>query len=187
MKHSALRRAIEQGNLHAVRVAIEHGADIEEADMHGDPGLPLRIACFRGHLAIVHELIQRGADIHAPNAQGSGGPIRMAVKGKHHTVIQLLLAQGAELPEDLTLPKADSAERRKRNDRRLRNAGPPRGMSERRVQRERRMTSVREIELDEVQWENYFAQTLPSARPTPFPTLYDPTDHASLVLGRARD
>ena len=60
-------------------IALDHGGDIEEADIHGDPGLPLRIACFKGHIDIVRELIRRGADIHAPNAQGKGGPIRMAL------------------------------------------------------------------------------------------------------------
>lgn len=152
MKHSALRRAIEQGNLHAVRVAIAHGADID-----------------------------------APNAQGSGGPIRMALKGQHPDVIDLLIAHGAALPEDVSLPRADNGERRKRKERRLRNAGPPRGLPERRVQPDRRMTSVREIELDEAQWENYFAQSRPDPAPIPFPTLHDPAEHASLVLDRARD
>ena len=188
MKHSALRRAIEQGNLRAVQVALEHGADIEEADMHGDPGLPLRIACFKGHFAVVHELIRRGADIHAPNAQGPGGPIRMAARGQHQEIIRLLIAQGAEFPDDLPPPKpATIGERRKRSERRKRNAGPPKGLTERRLQHERRVTSVREIELDDAQWENYFAQTIPTAPPAPFPTLHDPTEHASSVLDRARD
>lgn len=187
MQHSALRRAVEQGNLRAVRVALEHGANIEEADMHGDPGLPLRIACFKGHVAVVHELIKRGANIHAPNAQGTGGPIRMATKGQHHAIVQLLIAHGAELPDDLPDAKQTIGERRKRSDRRKRNAGPPRGQVERRVQRDRRVTSVSEIELDETQWEIYFAQTIPTATHTPFPALHDPSDHASLVLDRARD
>lgn len=187
MQHSALRRAVELGNLRAVQSALDYGGNIEEADMHGDPGLPLRIACFRGHLAVVYELIQRGANIHAPNGQGIGGPIRMAVKGGHHQIVQLLLAHGAELPADLTLPRADTGERRKRSERRLRNAGPPRGLAERRIQRDRRTTSVRELELDEAQWETYFASTIPLAPKTPFPTLHDLHDHASLVLERARD
>ncbi len=187
MKHSALRRAVEQGNLRAVQVALEHGADIEEADMHGDPGLPLRIACFKGHAAIVLELIKRGANIHAPNAQGVGGPVRMAARGQHQGIVQLLIAQGAELPADLPEQRQSNSERRKRHERRKRNAGPPRGFVERRVQRDRRVTSVREIELDETQWEIYFAQTIPTAPPVPFPTLHDPSDHASSVLDRVRD
>jgi len=49
------------------------------------------------------------------------------------------------------------------------------------------VTSVREVELDEAQWETYFSQSMPNAAPIPFPTLYDPTDHAALVLDRVRD
>ena len=187
MKHSALRRAVEQGNLHAVQVALEHGADIEEADMHGDPGLPLRIACFKGYTPIVRELVRRGADIHAPNGQGPDGPIRMAVKGQHQNVVQLLIAHGAELPADLSEPKQPVGERRQRGDRRRRQAGPPKGYTERRFIQDRRVTSVREIELDDAQWEIYFAQTIPTATVVPFPTLHDPSEHASSVLDRVRD
>lgn len=167
--------------------ALDHGANIEEADIHGDPGLPLRIACFKGHVDIVRELIRRGADIHAPNGQGVDGPIRMAHRGGHRKLVELLVAHGAELPTDLTPPKTDTSERRKRGERRMRNAGPPKGFAERRFFQDRRVTSVREIQLNETQWEIYFAQTIPTAPPVPFPTLHDPTDHASLVLDRARD
>lgn len=167
--------------------ALDHGADIEEADIHGDSGLPLRIACFKGHLDIIHELIRRGADIHAPNAQGLGGPIRMAHRGGHQKIIDLLLTHGAQLPADLPPLKTDSSERRKRGERRMRNAGPPPGFAERRFFQDRRVTSVREIKLDETQWEIYFAKTIPTATHVPFPTLHDPTDHASLILARARD
>lgn len=167
--------------------ALDHGADIEEADIHGDSGLPLRIACFKGHVEIIRELIRRGADIHAPNAQGAGGPIRMAHRGGHHKIVDLLLAHGAELPADLKPLKSNTGERRKRGERRMRNSGPPNGFNERRFFQDRRVTSVREIQLDETQWEIYFAQTIPTAPQAPFPTLYDPSDHASLVLGRARD
>lgn len=188
MQHSALRRAIEQGNLRAVQVALEHGANIEEADIHGDPGLPLRIACFCGHIEIVRELIRRGADIHAPNGEGADGPIRMAARGEHHQIIDLLVAHGAVLPGELPAAKTKiGGDRRQRHERRKRNGGPPGGFSERRTQFERRVTSVREVELDEAQWETYFSQSMPNAAPVPFPTLYDPTDHASLVLDRVRD
>ncbi len=182
--YSALRRAVEKGNLKAVMIALDHGADIEEADIHGDPGLPLRIACFKGHIDVVRELIRRGADIHAPNAQGRGGPIRMALRGEHRAVVNLLLAHGAEMPEALPQPKAAITERRKRRDRRMRNAGPPKGLSERRLYEERRVTSVTEVELSEKQWETYFSASMPSI---PFPTLHDPADLASRVFERARD
>lgn len=182
--HSALRRAVEKGNLKAAMIALDHGGDIEETDIHGDPGLPLRIACFKGHIDIVRELIRRGADIHAPNAQGKGGPIRMALRGEHRTIVALLLAHGAEMPDTLPPAKGVSSERRKRRDRRMRNSGPPKGMVERRLCEERRTTSVTELELSEKQWETYFSASMPVA---PFPTLHDPADVASRVFERARD
>lgn len=182
--HSALRRAIEKGNLEAVRTALDHGAVIEEADMHGDPGLPMRIACFKGDADIVLELIMRGADINAPNAQGAGGPIRMAARGKHSHIVQLLMTHGADLPADVQLPRANDGERRNRGDRRRRDVGPPSDFRERRQTRERRATSVREVELSDLQWERYFAQTQPSLPPTPH---HDITDTVSLVFERVRD
>ncbi|PKO36313.1 MAG: hypothetical protein CVU33_19105 [Betaproteobacteria bacterium HGW-Betaproteobacteria-6] len=182
--HSALRRAIEKGNLQAVIAALDHGALIEEADMHGDPGLPMRIACFQGHADIVRELIKRGADIHAPNAQGAGGPIRTAARGKHTHIVELLMEHGAEVPEDVQLPGAKADERRKRGDRRRRDVGPPVDIRERRLARERRVTFVREVELSDMQWERYFAQTQPTARQTP---LHEVADSASLVFERVRD
>lgn len=182
--HSALRRAIEKGNLQAVIAALDHGAVIEEADMHGDPGLPMRIACFKGHSDIVLELIRRGADIHAPNAQGAGGPIRMAARGQHAHVIDILLAHGAEVPEDVQLPAAAGGERRRRADRRKRDIGPPADFRERRQSRERRVTFVREVELSDRQWERYFAQTQPSVRQA---HTHDTADTASMILDRVRD
>lgn len=182
--HSALRRAIEKGNLQTVIAALDHGAIIEEADMHGDSGLPMRIACFKGHAEIVLELIKRGADIHAPNAQGSGGPIRMAARGQHSHIIQLLLAYGAELPADVQMPHASAGERRKRGDRRRRDVGPPTDLRDRRQSRERRVVSVREVKLSDMQWERYFAQTQPSQPPTHHP---DVIDTVSMVFERVRD
>lgn len=183
--HSALRRAIEKGNLQAVKTALDHGAAIEEADMHGDSGLPMRIACFKGHVDIVLELIERGADIHAPNAQGAGGPIRMAARGQHAHIVELLLSRGAELPVDVQLPRANAGERRTRGERRGRDIGPPGNFRERRQSRERRVLSVREVELSDKQWERYFAQTQPS--PQVPPHHHDFNETASMVLERVRD
>ena len=183
--HSALRRAIEKGNLQAVIAALDHGAAIEESDMHGDSGLPMRIACFKGHADIVLELIKRGADVQAPNSQGGGGPIRMAARGQHTHIIQLLLAHGAELPADVQMPLANSAERRKRGDRRRRNVGPPADFHDRRQSRERRVVLVREVALSDVQWERYFAQTQPNQRVPDHHHQF--IDTASSIFERVRD
>jgi hypothetical protein len=182
--HSALRRAIEHGNLDAVHAALEHGADIEETDMHGDRGLPLRIACFKGHTAIVEELIRRGADINARNAEGSGGPIRMATKGRHREIVDMLLLNGADIPDGIELALYDQGERRARADRRKRNAGPPSGFRERRQHSERRVTSVKEVTLTEWQWDSYFS---PSQIERLVVHDHEHFDPAALILDRARD
>ena len=69
---SKLIAAIRSGLLDEVIVAIAEGADIEEPDMHGFVGLPLRTACFAGDIAIVRELLNRGADINAVASDGPG-------------------------------------------------------------------------------------------------------------------
>jgi hypothetical protein len=188
MKHSALRRAIEQGNLNAVYVALDHGADIEEADIHGDAGLPLRIACFRGRIDIVQALINRGANIHVPNGEGRDGPLRSALRGKHMHIVDLLIQFGAEMPTNITIPKAAPGERRKRGDRRMRNQGPPVGLRDRRFARDRRVTSLEVLQLDDLQWERYFSQSQIEAMrkaEEAFPEL--DLHEAARILDRVRD
>jgi hypothetical protein len=94
------------------------------------------------------------------------------------------MAHGAEVPEGVQLPDAKTDERRKRGDRRRRDVGPPIELRERRQSRERRVTFVREVELSDMQWERYFAQTQPTARQTP---LHEVADSASVVFERVRD
>ena len=64
----ALVRAIRCGDLEGVRHALEAGADPDYRDQYGDPGLPLRIASFKGFNGIIRELLDHGAAINpAPN------------------------------------------------------------------------------------------------------------------------
>jgi len=155
---SALRLAIEQGDLIAVQAALAAGADVEEADIHGIPGLPLRLASFRGHADIVRELLRYGADMHAANADGPDAPLRMAVRGKHQAVVELLLGTGADIPADLHLPQFHTHERRLRGERRGADNGPPHGLRERRQDGQRRSTSVQEVRLSSQQWEHLFSR-----------------------------
>ncbi|MBI2275834.1 MAG: ankyrin repeat domain-containing protein [Dechloromonas sp.] len=100
---SALHNAIAQGSREAVIAALEAGADIEEVDVHGFSGLPLRSACFHGHIPIVLELLKRGADIHALNYEGVGAPIRTAVRARQPEIVRILLEHGADLPPGISL------------------------------------------------------------------------------------
>lgn len=180
--NSQLHKAIECGDLPAVVSAIERGADLEATDMHGAAGLPLRTACFRGHAEIVHELIRRGANIQAANADGAGAPVRMAARGKHWHIVELLLTHGAELPPGLEIPRASHNDRRQRRERRSNNYGPPMGLKERRCNDDRRVTFVREVELSDDQWSTYFAETQPRIEPP-----LENQDTASVVFDRVRD
>lgn len=184
--NSELRKAIEQGSLPAVVMALDAGAEIEHADVHGDPGLPLRLACFKGRAEIVVELLKRGADIQSPNAQGTGAPIRMAARAKHDGIVRLLVEHGAEMPPDLKLQFTDTGERRKQGDRRQHSYGPPKGLKDRRRTLDRRVTFVREVELSDFQWQTYFSQSQVNAK-VDVRHEHEPADMASMVFERIRD
>lgn len=102
-QQSKLVESIRNGSLAGVIEALDTGHDIEEADMHGQRGLPLRTACFTGNLAIIRELIIRGADINAAGGDGPSAPLRLALRCRHHGVVALLIKQGAHIPEGVTI------------------------------------------------------------------------------------
>ena len=109
IKTSPLMAAIRARNLDAVRQALDNGAQVDETDIHGHPGLPLRTACFEGETAIVAELIQRGANVNAPGSDGHGMPIRLAARAGHRAIIDLLVANGAEIPHGVLIDFAPPA------------------------------------------------------------------------------
>lgn len=100
---SKLISAIRAGSLSGAIDALDDHADIEEPDMHGSRGLPLRTACFEGNLAIVRELLTRGANPNASGSDGPGAPLRLALRQKHNEIAALLLQQGAVIPDDLSI------------------------------------------------------------------------------------
>jgi len=100
---SKLIAAIRAGRLSGVINALEEGADIEEPDMHGSRGLPLRAACFEGNLAIVRQLLTHGANPNAAASDGPGAPLRLALRHEHNEIVALLLQQGAAIPEGLAI------------------------------------------------------------------------------------
>lgn len=101
---SKLIEAIRSGSIMAVSASLDDGADIEEADVHGYPGLPLRTACFTGNLAIVRELLTHGANPNSATGDGPGAPLRLALRCRHLEVAAQLLQVGSELPPGISLP-----------------------------------------------------------------------------------
>lgn len=100
---SALIESIRAGRVSGVIDALNAGADIEEPDMHGSRGLPLRTACFVGNEAIVRELLVRGADPNASASDGPSAPLRLALRGGHKEISALLLQRGAQPPADIPI------------------------------------------------------------------------------------
>ena len=100
---SKLVAAIRAGRLSGVISALDDGCDIEEADIHGFRGLPLRTACFAGEMAIIRELLRCGANVNAMAGDGPGAPLRLALRGGHPVVAALLLQNGAEIPPGLKI------------------------------------------------------------------------------------
>lgn len=100
---SKLMEAVRAGNLQGVVSALESGSDVDEADVHGFRGLPLRTACFSGNAAIVRELLARGANIDAGTADGPGAPLRLALRSGHKQLVTLLLDEGAAIPSGVVI------------------------------------------------------------------------------------
>jgi uncharacterized protein len=101
---SPLIEAIRANSLHRVVSALEDGADVNEKDIHGHPGLPLRTACFSGNVPIIRELLNHGADVNAPTADGPGAPLQAALRAGHTEIVALLLSRDARIPFGLEIP-----------------------------------------------------------------------------------
>lgn len=97
-----LIKAIRAGQLAEVRQALDAGAPVELDDGHGDPGLPMGIACFMGHVEIVRELAGRGARVNLADNSLPTSPLNMALRGKRTEVVRALIELGAELPAGMS-------------------------------------------------------------------------------------
>ncbi len=100
---STLIAAIRTAQPDRVLAALAAGADVNEADMHGFAGLPLRTACFMGDLPTVRELLQHGANPDIAASDGPSAALRLALRCGHRDIAGLLLQHGASIPADLSV------------------------------------------------------------------------------------
>lgn len=100
---SKLIAAVRAAHLGDVLMALAEGANVDEPDMHGFAGLPLRTACFKGDLAIVRELLKHGANPDAGASDGRGAALRLALRGAHQDIANLLIQHGASIPDGFTV------------------------------------------------------------------------------------
>ena len=97
IKNKLLIKNATQGNITAVRDALENGADVNARDIGVAPVTALAAASIEGHTEIVKLLIEKGADV---NAKGSrffyGTAYTNAILGSHTEIAKLLKEKGAK-------------------------------------------------------------------------------------------
>ena len=122
---SKLIAAVRAAHLGNVSLALTEGANVDEPDMHGFAGLPLRTACFKGDLAIVRELLQHGANPDVGTSDGPGGALRLALRCGHKDIAGLLLQHGATIPDGLVIDPAIIAVRAEPQPEQVAQSVPP--------------------------------------------------------------
>lgn len=88
-----LQDAIVAGNLDSVRLEIDRGGDVNEADLM--LGLPLMIAAQNNHVAIAKLLIAKGADVNGWDVSGTA--LHAGARVGHTEIVEILIASGADL------------------------------------------------------------------------------------------
>lgn len=69
-KWSALHFAVQVQSIDIVETLVDHGANIEASDKHGNTPLNKAVFCYRGDGAIIEFLLNKGADPTKKNYHG---------------------------------------------------------------------------------------------------------------------
>ena len=104
--------ACDVGQVDALRLLLEKGADVNQADKDGTT--PLHLACFKGHVDVARLLLEKGAEVDRAEKQGAT-PLFIACQEGHVDAARLLLERGAVFEHDSSaLCEGDAVEVRYR-------------------------------------------------------------------------
>ncbi|XP_051232623.1 cyclin-dependent kinase 4 inhibitor C isoform X3 [Dicentrarchus labrax] len=104
---TVMHDAAREGFADSVRVLVDHGADTNVVDEHGN--LPLHLAAKEGHLEVIQLLIGLTANPQAPNDLGYTAAQLAFNHGKMDTAnyIQEYLSSCANVPSSAQVPPSD--------------------------------------------------------------------------------
>ena len=91
----ALFDAAKEGNIEAVKQALNDGADVDSKDEAGETSL--NVTARKGHTGIAELLIAKGADVNAKEKMLDEAPLHLAARYGHSETVELLLAKGADV------------------------------------------------------------------------------------------
>ena len=86
--------ACGEGQVDAVRLLLDNGAEVDRANKNGST--PLHSACFKGHVDAAWLLLDKGAEVDRANENGLT-PLMLACYKGHVELARLVLDKGAEV------------------------------------------------------------------------------------------
>ena len=90
----SIHKAVEAGNIEAVKQHLAAGADVNAKDSVG--WTPLHLASIYDHRETAELIIANGADVNAKN-DGGFTPLHAAALNGHKEIAELLIEKGADL------------------------------------------------------------------------------------------